>query len=69
MIRTIIKDHGMVIKNVKEEIAKNFREWLAIRNNKGVKTQYNEATQTLTVEDTNYFTEREQAYDYLYKLI
>ena len=61
----IIKDHGMVIKEVQKTLADAFMGWLAFKNNNGVKAQYNEQARTLEIQDTNFFTEREQAYRYL----
>lgn len=69
MVNVIIKDFGMVIKNVTKNMNDTFVEWLEFRNNKGVKTHYDEETQTLTVDDTKYFTDRDQAHEYWYKLI
>ena len=67
MVNILIQDRGLIVKNVTNKMAAMFQDWLSIRENRGVTTQYDESKQTLELQDTNWFEARDAAHEYWYK--
>ena len=67
MVNILIQDRGLIVKNVTNKMAAMFQDWLSIRENRGVTTQYDESKQTLELKDTNWFEDRDAAHEYWYK--